>query len=383
MTTDVTDNAAGRPRIGIIGGGLIATVHSRAARAAGAELAGIASSSAKTAEAARLRLSISTAYPSVDAMLSDESIDVIHICTPNASHPEFALAALEAGKDVICEKPLATSASSAYELMVRAERLSRIVSVPFVYRFHAMVREARARVLAGAVGRIFVIQASYLQDWLLSSDDDDWRVETAIGGPSRAFADIGSHLCDLIEFVTDDRISRLNAVMRTVHRDRNRSKSIDTEDAVALVFETTSGVLGTILVSQVSAGRKNRLSFEISGERESLFFDQENPETLWLGKRTGFHHIVRDAATLHPSAARYSIVPPGHAQGYQDAFNAFVSDSYQARTGETPDGLPTFADGYRAAVLTEAVLKSHETGGWVDTPHSAAAIELVNVARRS
>lgn len=355
----------------------MATVHSRAARAAGAELAGIASSTSESAIQACARLGFTKAYPSVDALIADDGIDVIHVCAPNATHAEFVLAALDAGKDVVCEKPLATSAASAFDLMTRADALGRVATVPFVYRSHAMVREARARVLAGTVGRIFVIQASYLQDWLLSSSDDDWRVNSTIGGPSRAFADIGSHLCDLIEFVTDDRIARLSAITRTVHQQRGQSKNIDTEDAVAVVFETARGVVGTLIISQVSAGRKNRLSFEISGETESLFFDQESPETLWLGQRTGFQQMARDTATLHPSAARYSFLPSGHPQGYQDAFNSFVVDSYQARTGDIPDGLPTFVDGYRAAVLTEAVLKSHESGKWVDTAYATNAPEAV------
>jgi predicted dehydrogenase len=353
-------------RVGIVGGGFMAQAHSRAARNAGADIAGVASSTEASAVAASRRLNVRRAYLSVEALLADDDIDLVHVCTPNVTHASIAKSVLQAGKHVVCEKPLATTSDDARELMQLAQASGLTAVVPFVYRFHPMVREARARVAAGDVGRIFTIQASYLQDWLLSSTDDDWRVDARIGGPSRAFADIGSHLCDLIEFVTNDRIARINALTRTVHPDRVLNTNIDTEDVVAVVFETVGGVVGTLLVSQVAAARKNFLSFEISGESGSLRFDQENPETLWLGGKQGFHRLVRDPQHLTESAARYSILPAGHPQGFQDAFNALIADAYQAAAGDTPDGLPVFADGYRAALLTEAVLKSKSSGGWID-----------------
>jgi predicted dehydrogenase len=360
-------NTSENLRAGFIGGGLMGEVHSRASRAAGAELFGIASSTETSAIQARNRLGFTHAYSSVDELLADDRLDVVHVCTPNASHASLAKAVLESGKSVVCEKPLATTAADALELANLADSSGLTAVVPFVYRFHPMVREARQRVRGGAVGRIFTIQASYLQDWLLSENDDDWRVDSALGGPSRAFADIGSHLCDLIEFVTGDRISRLNAQTRTVHANRIRHSGIDTEDVVAILFETDGGAVGTLLISQVAAGRKNRLSFEISAAHSSLVFDQENPDQLWIGQRDGFHALARDAQHLHAEAARYSLVPAGHPQGYQDAFNALITDAYQSAAGNPPDGLPVFADGYRAAVLTEAVLESRSTGEWVST----------------
>jgi predicted dehydrogenase len=346
----------------------MARVHLQAARSAGATVVGIASSSSGNAQLAAARLGIPVAFDSARELVASSKIDTVHVCTPNGTHETFAAAVLEAGKHVICEKPLAMSVDSARDLLNRASDAGTVAAVPFVYRFHPMVREARARVGCGKLGRLFVVHGGYLQDWLLSPDDDDWRVDAQTGGPSRAFADIGSHLCDLIEFVTDDRIARLNAVTRTVHPTRVRTGSVHTEDAAVLMFQTLSGAIGTMLVSQVSAGRKNRLSFEIAGENESLVFDQESPETLWVGRRDGFHVMPRDAALLDASAARYATIPAGHPQGYQDAFNAFVADAYRARHGPVPDGLPTFADGYRAVQLTDAVLRSDRKKQWVDTP---------------
>ncbi|MHA6669192.1 Gfo/Idh/MocA family protein [Homoserinimonas sp. A447] len=365
MTTDVTRSLP-TPVVGFIGGGFMGDVHSRASRSARASLRGVTSSSPSSSERAAERLGLPLSYPSSEDLLADDTIEVVHVCTPNATHFEFALAALDAGKHVVCEKPLATSSAEAEKLASRARAAGVTATVPFVYRYHPMVREARARVAQGELGTLLTIQGGYLQDWLLSKADDDWRVDASLGGPSRAFADIGSHLSDLIEFVTGDRIVRLAATMRTVFNERATNRDIATEDAVALVVETASGAIGTLLVSQVAPGRKNSLTFELSGSSESIRFDQENPETLWLGRRSGTQLLSREPGQLSADAARLSLVPAGHPLGYQDAFNAFVADTYAAIAGGTPEGLPTFDDGLRAVQVTEAVLESAATGTWAE-----------------
>jgi len=352
--------------IGFVGGGFMAEVHSRAARAARARLGGIVSSSPARSESAAETLGIETAYGSVEQLLADPAIDVVHIVTPNATHRDLALAAIHAGKHVVCEKPLATSVADAAELVAAAASAGVVATVPFAYRFHPMVREARTRLAAGEPGRLLSIQGVYLQDWLLDRSDDNWRVDSHQGGPSRAFADIGSHLCDLIEFVTGDRIARVQALTRTVHPERASTKDVTTEDLVAVLFETEAGAVGTLLVSQVAPGRKNRLHLELSGAAETVVFDQEHPESLWLGRRVGSEVLTRGEG-LGADAARLSILPSGHPLGFQDAFNAFVADSYAAIAGEYHDGLPTFDDGLRAVRITQAVIESANTGAWVDT----------------
>ncbi len=350
--------------VAIVGGGFMATVHSRAARSARAKLVGVASSTAEKAAKAADALGIATAYASFDELLDDDAVDVVHVTTPNALHAEQAVAAFAAGKHVVCEKPLATTVADA-ERMVEAAG-AHVATVPFVYRFHPMVREARARFGEGTSGRVLSIHGSYLQDWLLGADDDNWRVDSAQGGRSRAFADIGSHLVDLVEFVSGDRVSRVAATKKTVFAERAAHRSITTEDAVAVVLETSSGAIGTLLVSQVAPGRKNRLHLEIAGSAESVAFDQEQPETLWVGRRAGSMLIPRDADQLHGDAARLCVVPSGHPQGYQDAFNSFVADTYAAIAGATPDGLPRFADGLRAVRVTDAVIDAAESGSWIE-----------------
>ncbi|WP_346058658.1 Gfo/Idh/MocA family oxidoreductase [Leucobacter alluvii] len=351
------------PSVGMLGAGFMARTHTHAARLTGARLAALAASSRQSSERAAVALGYER--PSSAEQLLAEALDVVHICTPNTSHLEFARAALLAGSHVICEKPLATSAADARELVELADSEGRVGAVPFVYRYHSMVREARARIAGGAPGAVVTVSGQYLQDWLLGAQDDNWRVAADAGGPSRAFADIGSHLVDLVEFVSGDRITRLVASTRTVHAERN-GQEVSTEDAVALTLELAGGGIGSLLVSQVAPGRKNGLVLEIAGAEESVRFEQEDPELLWVGRRDQSLLLRRDPDTLSPDAARLSNVPAGHAQGYQDAFNAFVADAYAAVAGERPEGLPTFADGYRAAQITDAVLASAREGRWVE-----------------
>jgi predicted dehydrogenase len=351
------------PRVGMLGAGFMARTHTLAARVAGAGLEAIASSSPERGAEAAASLGYARSL-SADELLA-EGLPFVHVCTPNQSHVDYARTALRAGSHVICEKPLATSAAEALDLAAEAEASGRFGAVPFVYRYHPMVREARARIAEGEAGAVLTIAGQYLQDWLLDADDDNWRVGIGSGGPSRAFADIGSHLVDLVEFVSGDRITRLVATTRTVHPERG-GQPVDTEDSVALALELAGGGIGTLLVSQVAPGRKNGLVLEIAGSRESLRFEQEDPERLWVGRRGHSVLLRRDPDTLSADAARISSLPSGHPQGYQDAFNAFVADAYAVAAGEQREGVPTFADGARAAVITDAVLESARGGRWVE-----------------
>jgi predicted dehydrogenase len=292
---------------------------------------------------------------------------VVHICTPNHLHLPLAEAALAAGKHVICEKPLAIDDRGAEEMAEIAASSGRMTAVPFVYRYYPTVREARERVRTGVTGPIRLIHGGYLQDWLLRPEDDNWRVDEQFGGASRAFADIGSHWCDLAEFVSGHRITRVSARLFTSVPDRRV-----TEDAVILQFETDHGAVGSAVISQISAGRKNQLTLELDGANEALAFNQEEPEALWVGRRENVTLIKRDPGVLSGPAARLATLPAGHPQGYNDCFDAFVADAYAAAiTGEVPDGLPVFRDGLRAARITAAVLSSARTETWVDVPDAA------------
>ncbi len=242
-----------------------------------------------------------------------------------------------------------------------------VAAVPFVYRFYPSIRDARARVRRGETGPLRLIHGSYLQDWLSNAEDHNWRVDPARGGPSRAFGDIGIHWTDLVEFVSGHRISRLCARTLTAYARRGTPQGylpVGTEDAAAVLFETDEGALGTVVASQITPGRKNRLWFSLDGADRALSFDQELPDSLWIGERPETRIVPRGAPGTSPESRAWDILPAGHPQGYQDAFTAFVADTYAEIEGGAPDGLPTFADGLRAARLTAAVLESAQGGEW-------------------
>lgn len=367
--------------VAVIGTGFIGRVHVRSARLAGAHVVGVAASTPERSAAAAASLNVPKGYSSGIDATRDPDVDVIHICTPNAYHMEVAQAALEAGKHVVCEKPLATSLSDARTLTDLAQSKGLVATVPFVNRFHPMVREARARVQSTDTGKLYLIQGSYLQDWLLEPGDTNWRVDAAAGGASRAFADIGSHLCDLLEWITGERFASLVAVLGRPIEQRASAqgrvafqaggespidKVVDTEDYACLLARTQSGVFASLTVSQVSAGRKNRLWFEIDGAHQSVTFDSESADQLWVGRRDGTTLYMRDPGQYSEEQRRLNILPPGHTQGWGDAFAAFVADTYAAIRGEKHVGLPTFEDGARSMSIVEAVLRSAKSNTWTN-----------------
>ena len=378
--------------VAIAGAGFIGGVHARSARLAGARIVGVSASTPERARAAAPALGAERAFDSSEEHVQADGVDVVHICTPNHLHLPLAEVALAAGKHVICEKPLALDAAGAARLVEAAAAAGRHAAVPFVYRYYPTVREARERVRSGQTGALRLVHGTYLQDWLLSSEDHNWRVEPELGGASRAFADIGSHWCDLAEFVSGHRITRLCARTLTAVQERRVGVSrpafasgdgeaggelrrMTTEDAAVVQFETDGGALGSVVISQISAGRKNRLWLELDGAEEALAFDQESPEVLWTGRREATTLIRRDPEHLSAPAARLATLPAGHPQGYGDCFDSFVGDFYETvRTGTPPDGLPLFADGLRAASITDAVLTSARAGRWVDVPATVPAV---------
>jgi predicted dehydrogenase len=358
-------------RAGIVGAGFMGEVHARAVRAAGGVVARVAASTPERSAAAATRLGAEGAAGSVAELVTADDVDVVHVCTPNALHAPVAEQVLTAGKPVVCEKPLATSVEDARRLTAAAEKLSLAATVPFVYRFYPTVREARARIAAGEAGPMRLLHGTYLQDWLSKPVDSNWRVDPRLGGASRAFGDIGVHWCDLMEFVTGHRITRLIARMVTVFDRRpgeSASDAVGTEDATTVLLETDQGACGAVVISQVSPGRKNRLWFSFDGAEACFSFDQENPDHLWIGSRASNQILMRGVEGMSEAAARYSVLPAGHPQGYQDCFNAFVADTYTAIAGGQPDGLPRFADGMRAAILTQAVVDSATGQTWVEVP---------------
>lgn len=366
----------------IIGTGMIAHVHFRSLKTAGVNVLGLVDANPDQAKKVAKAWGVEV-FEDLEQALKHDAVDVVHICTPNIFHYEMAKQALLAGKHVICEKPLATNLSDAIELQQLAAEKNVVTGVPFVYRYHPMVREARARIASGELGSLHLIHGSYLQDWLLEQSDNNWRVDPTKGGASRAFADIGSHWCDLMEWVTGERFTQLTSHFHTAQKERStaatetfsdrnnqaidnhQKASVTTEDIANLLLVTENNTPATVTISQVSAGRKNRLWFEIDGSNSSLEFDQEKPEQLWVNTREAKSLIVRDPTQGSDEQKRLSLTPAGHAQGYSHCFDAFINDFYDTILGATPEGLPTFDDGARAAKIIDAALNSSKQKQWV------------------
>jgi predicted dehydrogenase len=324
----------------------------------------------------------------MDELLSDDDVDVVHITTPNRLHYSMAKAVLQAGKHVICEKPLAMNSKESAELVDLAAEAGVVAAVNYNVRFYPLCLEARDMVQRGDVGEISSVCGSYVQDWLFYPTDYNWRVLADQGGKLRAVADIGTHWIDLMHTITGLEIEAVFADLMTVHEERRRPKgevqtfkgkeeqevateSIDitTDDYGCVMLRFSNGAKGVLWVSQVTAGRKNCLRYEIAGSNAALSWCSEEPNTLWIGHRdTANESLIRDPALLSDAAGAYANFPGGHNEGFPDTFKqAFraIYDYIAAGDYDAPAPFATFADGHHEVVLCEAVLKSAEEDRWV------------------
>ena len=375
-------------RVAVIGTGFVGKVHvENIRRQTDAELVAIADQSQEIASAFGAQLGIERAVGDYTELLADPSIDVVHICTPNVTHFPIAKAAIEAGKHVICEKPLAMSAAEAAGLVKLAHDKGVVHATSYNLRFYPNVAQMRRMVATGEVGEVLAVQGTYSQDWLFYDTDYNWRLEPEVGGNSRAMADIGSHWCDMVEHVTAKRIEAVCAELVTFHPVRKKPKKpietysgklltpedyedrpITTEDFGAILLRFADRTRGAFTINQVAAGRKNRLLMEIYGTKCGLAWDGEKPNELWIGHRDGNNQILlKDPSLLDFEARTFADLPGGHAEGYSDTFKQFFRRFYAAcRDKSLAAQLPTFDAGLRQLRLVEAVLESSAKGGWVN-----------------
>ena len=332
-------------------------------------------------------LGIPNAY-TFDEMLKQSDIDVVHICTPNFLHFAQAKAVLLAGKHVICEKPLAVKIEEAEELVALAAEKGLVNAVHFNLRYYPMVRQMKTMREKGELGEVYAVMGSYLQDWLFLQTDYNWRLEPDKSGDSRAIADIGSHLLDITEYVTGLKITAVMADFSTVHKTRLKPLKnietysgkmlsmddyqevpINTEDYATVLLRFDNGNKGSITVSQVNAGRKNRLNVEISGSKSNFEFNSERPNELWIGKReTANGHLMKDPSLLHPEASALVSFPGGHNEGFPDTSKQMFKEVYAAiREGKQPENpsFPSFADGLRELIIGERIIESNKKQAWV------------------
>ncbi len=377
-------------KTGIFGTGFMGRVHLEAVRRVEfVEAAAIAGRNAEAAQ--RLGTAFSVPFITTDyrEVLRDPAINAVHIGTPNAQHFSMAKDALLAGKHVICEKPLTTTVGEAEELVSLAARQGVRNCVCHNLRYYPIVQQMRRLREAGDLGEILVVQGTYSQDWLLYDTDWNWRVDSKAGGPSRCMADIGSHWFDMAEHITGLRVTTLCADLQTFHPTRKQPKHsvetfankllgpedyvetpVDTEDFGAVIFRMGNRTRGCVTASQVSAGRKNRLSIEIYGTRSSVAWDQERPDELWAGHRDSGNEVsVKDPSLLKPGARSYADLPGGHSEGYDDTFKQVFRRFYSsiATPGAAPE-YPQFVDGLRQLTILNAELQSHRARSWVDVP---------------
>jgi predicted dehydrogenase len=378
----------------IFGTGFMGRVHLEALRRVEfVEAAAIAGRNIEVAQHLGAGFSIPTIAADYHDVLRDPAIRAVHICTPNAQHFPMAKDALQAGKHVLCEKPLATTVEQGQELVALAASLALRNCVCHNLRFYPMVNQMRRLCEDGDLGEILIVQGTYWQDWLLYDTDWNWRVDAKAGGPSRCMADIGSHWFDMAEYVTGHRLTSLCADLQTFHPTRKQPKRavetfankilgsadyietpVDTEDFGAVIFHMGGPmgerIRGSLVASQVSAGRKNRLSLEIYGTKSSVAWDQERPDELWSGHRDTANQVfVKDPSLLKPAARSYADLPGGHSEGYDDTFKQIFRRFYASigAAGAAPD-YPQFVDGLRQLKILNAVQQSHRARGWISVP---------------
>ena len=360
----------------VVGTGFIGVVHVEALRRLGVEVAGIVGSSPERAAEKARAAGLPAPYPSYEAMLEDPAVDVVHLTTPNHLHHAQVRDALAAGKHVVCEKPLAMNSEETADLLKLAEESGLVHAVNFNIRFYAQNQEARARVQTGEIGDVRLISGGYLQDWLLLDTDWNWRLDPGAGGSLRAVGDIGSHWLDLVTFITGRHVEAVMADLTTFIPVRRKPTGpvetysssaagetvevpMETEDAAGLMLRLTGGARAVATISQVSAGRRNRLSWEIDGSQSALAWQSEAPEELWIG------HRGRPNELLLSERGDY---PPGHAEGFPDTFKRLYRHVYRAvAAGGPPDepDYPTFADGHEEALIADAIAQSHAEQRWV------------------
>ena len=363
-------------------------------RVEGVEVVAIAGRELQSAQRLGAGFGIARAESDYRAILQDVTIDAVHICTPNAMHSPMAKDALLAGKHVLCEKPLAISGEAAHELVALADQKKLRNCVCHNLRFYPMAQQMRRMVQAGELGRIFVVQGTYSQDWLLYETDWNWRIDVKAGGPARTMADIGSHWFDLAEHVTGLRVQSLCADLQTFYPIRKKPKrnvetfagklsaaqdvedtKVETEDFGAVIFHMDNGTRGSMTASQVAAGCKNGLQIEVFGSKASVRWNQERPDELWIGHRDSANQVMlKDPALMQEQARGYADLPGGHSEGYDDTFKQIFRRFYASIANpQAPAEYPQMRDGLRQLVLLDAELESHRKRAWIEIENPTAS----------
>ncbi len=371
----------------IIGTGFMGRVHIEGIRRLGhVEVVAVAGSSDASAKKFAAEMGVERSTGDYKSLLADPSIDAVHVLTPNSLHFPMSMAALEAGKAVLCEKPLTVTSAEAKKMVALAAKKNLPNAVCHNLRYYPVVQHVRRIIESGELGEILHVQGTYSQDWLLYETDFNWRIEADRNGELRAMGDIGSHWMDMIQHLTALPITSVCADLATFHKTRKKPKvavqtfagkklkpsdyedvAITTDDWGAVMLHLGDRARGAFTVSQVAAGCKNKFAFEIYGTKAGVQWNQEEPDRLWIGHRnTPNQLIVKDGSLLHPKAAAYAELPGGHSEGYDDSHKALYKRFYQkVADPSVPVEYPTFEDGLRGMILLEKVAESAKKQKWV------------------
>ena len=374
-------------KAGVIGVGFIGVAHVEALRRLGVDVVGVVGSTPDRAAAKAESANLPKVYESVEALIEDPSIDVVHVASPNHVHAAQARLALEAGKHVVCEKPLTLTADEATELVELAGTTGLVNAVCFNIRFYPLNHQMAAMVRGGEIGAPRFVTGSYLQDWLLKDTDWNWRLVPEEAGGLRAIADIGSHWLDLARFITGKRVVEVMADLHTFvpirrhpaapvetfasagENDDLVEEEMSSDDAAGILLRFEDGTRGTVSISQTSAGRKNSVSIEVDGTDSAMSWYSEHPDHLWIGHRGRPNEVLqRDPSLNAPDAVRVTGYPGGHVEGYPDTFRALFSQVYADVLAGEPAAVPlypTFTDGLDALLVTEAIARSSREQRWV------------------
>lgn len=381
-----------RVKTAVIGAGFMGKVHSEAIRRLGhVDLVAVAAASDAEASQFGRAIGVERTTGRYEEIIADPEIDAVHVCTPNALHYPVSKAALEAGKAVVCEKPLSMSVSEAKEMVALAESKGVANCVNHNLRYYPVVQHIRRFIGAGELGEVLVVQGTYAQDWLLYDTDYNWRLNREVNGPLRVMGDIGSHWMDLVQHLTGLEITALCADLQIFHKTRRRPNRevetfsgktlqpedysevpIDTEDFGAVLLHLGDRARGAFTVSQVNAGCKNRFQMEIFGTKCGVVWNQERPDELWIGHRNSPNQVlIKDPSMLLGDAASYADLPGGHSEGYDDTHKQVYRRFYRrVADPAAPVEYPTFAEGLHGMQLLEKVTESSGKRGWVDTKFS-------------
>jgi predicted dehydrogenase len=379
----------------VIGTGFIGTVHVEALRRIGVQVHGVLGSSPERGAERASSLGVPRAYTSLDELLEDDRVEVVHVTSPNHLHVPQSAAILAAGRHIVCEKPLAMTATESADLVERAAAAGVVNAVNFNIRFYPLHQHVREIVAAGELGDVRFVTGHYFQDWLLLESDWNWRLEPDKGGALRAVGDIGSHWLDLMTFLTGQPIVAVMADMatfipvreqprgpvETFSTERSRdtiSREMGTEDVASILLRFANGARGAVSVSQISAGRKNSLQWEIDGSTAAAAWDSETPDHLWLGHRDRANEILlRNPALMTEAGRTAAALPGGHVEGFGDTFAALFRAVYADVVNGHPAKRPpyaTFADGHDEMLVGDAVAASAREGGWADVERSRVSV---------